>query len=81
MSWVRAYILRLLWCSNMNLEKVICPCLKVTKGDLVHAVEQGAASFKEVKQMTRVAKACGKCKKKAKKTYKKILKAKKVATP
>ena len=51
----------------MNSEKVICPCRKVTKGDLIKAVEQGAESFKEVKKLTKVASACGKCKKEAKK--------------
>lgn len=66
----------LLWCFDMNQEKVICPCYKVTKGDIVHAVEQGASSFKEVKQVTKVSKACGKCKKKAKKLTKKLLEKK-----
>jgi len=57
----------------MNLEKVICPCYKITKGDIVRAVEQGAVSFKDVKQQTKISKACGKCKKKAKKLTKKLL--------
>lgn len=57
----------------MNLDKVICSCYKVTKGDIVHAVEQGAASFKEVKKTTKAGKACGKCKKKVKKLTKKLL--------
>ena len=57
----------------MNTEKVICPCYKVTKGDILKAVEKGATSFKEVKQMTKVGKGCGKCKKKAKKLTKKLL--------
>lgn len=57
----------------MNLEKVICPCYKVTKGDVLKAIEDGAASFKEVKQATKLGKACGKCKKKAKKLTKKFL--------
>ena len=63
----------LLWCFDMNLEKMICPCYKITKGDIVHAVEQGASSFKEVKEVTKVSKACGKCKKKVKKLTKKLL--------
>lgn len=58
----------------MNLDKVICPCYKVTKGDIIHAIEEGAGSFKEVKKVTKVAKACGKCKKKAKKFTKRMLK-------
>lgn len=57
----------------MNLEKVICPCYKVTKGDVLKAIEDGAASFKEVRQATKLGKACGKCKKKAKKLTKKLL--------
>lgn len=61
------------WCFSVNLEKVICPCYKVTKGDIAHAIEQGATSFKEIKKVTKVGKACGKCKKKAKKVSKKIL--------
>jgi len=57
----------------MKEEKVICPCYKVTKGDIKDAVEAGAASFKEVKKATNVSRACGKCKKKAKKLTKKLL--------
>ncbi len=63
------------WYFNMNPEKVICPCYKITKGDIIRAVEEGATSFKEVKQATKVGKACGKCKDKAKKFTKKVLKA------
>lgn len=58
----------------MNLEKVICPCYKVTKGDIVKAIENGATSYKDVKKMTKASKACGKCKKKVKKLTKKLLK-------
>ena len=58
----------------MNPEKVICPCYKVTKGDIIHAVEEGASSFRDVKKMTRISKSCGKCKKDAKKFTKKVIK-------
>lgn len=58
----------------MNREKIICPCYKVTKGDIADAVESGAASFKEVKKATKAGKGCGKCKKKVKKLTKKLLK-------
>lgn len=58
----------------MNREKIICPCYKVTKGDIADAVENGAASFKEVKKTTKAGKGCGKCKKKVKKLTKKLLK-------
>jgi len=57
----------------MNPEKVICPCYKVTKGDIVKAVSEGAVSFKEIKKDTKVATGCGKCKCKAKKFAKKII--------
>ena len=63
------------WCFSMNPEKIICPCYKVTKGDIIRAIENGATSFKEVKQATNVGKACGKCKDKAKKFTKKLLEA------
>ena len=61
------------WCYRMNPEKMICPCYKITKGDIVRAIENGATSFKEVKEATKVGKACGKCKDKAKKFTKKML--------
>ena len=57
----------------MNPDKIICPCYKVTKGDVLKAIENGATSFKDVKKMTKLGKACGKCKKKAKKLVKKLL--------
>ena len=61
------------WCCRMNPEKMICPCYKITKGDIIRAIENGATSFKEVKEATKVGKACGKCKDKAKKFTKKML--------
>ena len=73
MSLVHAYTLHRLWYCKMNPEKIICPCYKVTKGDILQAIEQGATSFQEVKQATKVGKACGKCKAKAKKFTKKML--------
>ena len=60
----------------MNKDKVICPCYKITKGDILEAIEDGAKSFKDVKKLTKVSKACGKCKKKAKKFTKRMLKEK-----
>ena len=57
----------------MNLNKVVCSCYKVTKGDVLKAVENGASSFKDVKKETKLGKACGKCKKKGKKLTKKLL--------
>ena len=57
----------------MNKDKVICSCYKVKKGDIAEAVECGACCFKDVKKATKVGKACGKCKKDAKKFTKKLL--------
>lgn len=70
------YILPRPWCFNMNPHKVICPCYKITKGDVAKAVENGTGSFKEVKAATKAGKACGKCKKKVKKLTKKLLEKK-----
>ena len=74
MNWEPGYMLPLLWYCNMNTEEIICPCFKVTKGDIINAVEEGANSFRDVKKMTKVGKGCGKCKKTAKKFTKKMLK-------
>lgn len=59
----------------MKRNKVICPCYKVTKGDIADAVSQGAEKFKDVKKLTKAGKGCGKCKKKVKKLIKKLKKA------
>ena len=53
MSLVHEYILLRLWYSNMNPDKIICPCHKVKKGDIAHAIEKGATSFKDVKKELR----------------------------
>ena len=53
--------------------KMICPCYHITKEDLREAVKNGAVSFKAVKKETKVGCRCGKCKKKAKKTVRKLL--------
>lgn len=63
----------------MNPEKVICPCYKITKADIITAIDQGAASYKEVKKATKAGSACGKCKDKVKKFTKKILEERGIA--
>lgn len=73
MSWAHGYIPHRPWYSDMNPDKILCSCYKVTKGDIARAIEKGATSFKEVKKATKVGKACGDCKKKAKKLTKKLL--------
>ncbi len=45
----------------MNPEKIVCKCRKVTKGDLLKALENGASSFKEVQKATGAGSKCGKC--------------------
>ena len=56
----------------MNRNKVICKCRRLTKGDVADAVEQGAVSFRQVKNATRAGDACGHCKKKIKKLIRKL---------
>lgn len=46
----------------MNPDKVICPCKKVTKGDILKAMEKGATSYSDVKKTTKAGSKCGKCK-------------------
>lgn len=41
--------------------KVVCGCLNVTENDLINAVNNGASSFKEVQNITKVGTGCGKC--------------------
>jgi NAD(P)H-nitrite reductase large subunit len=55
----------------MNPEKVICSCRKVTKGDILKAMEKGATSYKEIKDKTGAGSKCGKCEEKIKKFMKK----------
>lgn len=57
----------------MNRKKVVCPCYKITKGDIADAVSDGASSFEAVVKKTRACKACGHCKKNVKKVTKKLL--------
>ena len=65
----------------MNREKVICACHHVTAGEIEDAVKDGAASFKEVKKLTKAGKSCGKCKKKVKKFMEAILEEKNIENP
>ncbi len=57
----------------MKLDKIICPCYKITKGDILKAIEDGAKTFKDVKKETKATKACGHCKKRVKRLTKKII--------
>ncbi|NLW11893.1 MAG: (2Fe-2S)-binding protein [Clostridiaceae bacterium] len=46
----------------MNKDKVICPCKKVTKGDILVAMKKGALTYKDVKKATGAGSKCGHCK-------------------
>ena len=45
----------------MNPEKIICPCKKVTKGQILKAMEAGATGYKEISKVTGAGSKCGKC--------------------
>lgn len=55
----------------MNPEKIICKCKKVTKGDVIKALENGAVSYKDVKNITGAGSKCGDCAEEIKKFIKK----------
>jgi len=46
----------------MNPDKIVCSCKRVTKGDILAAMEKGAKSFKDIKEMTGAGTKCGNCK-------------------
>jgi len=60
----------------MNPEKVICKCKKITKGDILKAMEKGATSYKDIEEKTGAGSKCGKCKDDIKKFMKKHKEAK-----
>ncbi len=47
----------------MDPKKVICPCKKVTKGDILKAMDKGALKYKQVSQATGAGSKCGHCEK------------------
>ena len=55
----------------MNPEKILCACKKVSKGDILKAMDQGASTYKEVKKITGAGSRCGVCKDRVKKFIKK----------
>ena len=46
---------------KMEENKVVCGCYKVTVEDLNNAVKNGAKSFEEVQDITKVGTGCGHC--------------------
>lgn len=55
----------------MNPDKIICTCKKVSKGDILKAMKNGAKNFKHVKEVTGAGSKCGKCKDEVKEFIKK----------
>lgn len=55
----------------MNTEKIICPCKKVTKGQILKAMEAGAHGYKEISKVTGAGSKCGKCEDEVRKFIKK----------
>ena len=55
----------------MNNEKIICPCKKVTKGQILKAMKAGATGYKEVSKVTGAGSKCGKCEDEVRKFIKK----------
>ena len=55
----------------MNPEKIICPCKKVTKGQILKVMEAGARGYKEVSKVTGAGSKCGKCEDEVRKFIKK----------
>lgn len=47
--------------NNMDENKVVCGCYKVTVKDLNNAIKNGANSFQEVQLATKVGIGCGNC--------------------
>jgi nitrogen fixation NifU-like protein/NifU-like protein len=41
--------------------KVVCECMQVTDDDIEHAVLDGARSFLELQEMTKIGTGCGEC--------------------
>lgn len=56
----------------MNLDKVICPCKKVKRKDIVKAISKGATSLSDIEKKTGAMSKCGKCKKDVKKLIQKL---------
>ena len=42
-------------------DPILCLCLNITRSDLQWAVEQGAATYEQVQQLTRCGTSCGMC--------------------
>lgn len=45
--------------------KIVCECMQVTDEDIEHAVLEGARSFHELQEMTKIGTGCGECQEQA----------------
>ena len=78
MNLAHGYIPHRLWYFNYEPgESDLCPSSCDGRGRIEDAVKDGAASFKEVKKLTKAGKSCGRRKKKVKKFMEAILKSEK----
>ncbi|MDF2675980.1 MAG: domain protein (2Fe-2S)-binding domain protein [Bacillota bacterium] len=61
---LKTIISKLMGKSNDKIENsnIICGCFNLTEQDLKNAVSNGAKTFEEVQQITKVSTGCGKCK-------------------
>lgn len=46
---------------KIDENQIVCGCFKVTAGDIVAAVKNGAKSFEDVQAATKVGTGCGRC--------------------
>lgn len=57
----------------MDMNKTVCTCFGVTIGDIKEAIDNGAASFEEVQEITNVSTACGSCEEYARNVVEELL--------
>ena len=55
----------------MDLDKVLCTCKKVTRGDILKAMADGAVTFRQIRKVTGAGSKCGKCEDEVRKFIKK----------
>lgn len=46
---------------KIDENQIVCGCFKVTAGDIVAAIKNGAKSFEDVQAVTKVGTGCGGC--------------------
>jgi NAD(P)H-nitrite reductase large subunit len=56
-----ALVNELLIRKKIDENQIVCGCFKVTAGDVVAAVKNGAKSFEDVQAITKVGTGCGNC--------------------